>query len=159
MTKDLEDTLAELGPEYRAVVARLRTGIEAETATGTTAPAFLAGCRSRRVAMLSAATLLVAIGIAAIMGRGTGETPSGGMQPPTVIGRVPLENEYRLAHDGGDAAARELVRTQNADGSWKTLFLTKQNAKALRKRSEPEARLAYRKAVRNLRLSGVPLDS
>ena len=63
--------------------------------------------------------------------------------------------EYRLAFVRNDEAVKELIRTQNADGSWRNDFLTRQNATALKSASGPEARIAYKKALRNLRYKGL----
>ena len=49
----------------------------------------------------------------------------------------------------------EMIATQNPDGSWKNDFLTRRNAAALRICSDPAAQIAYKKAVRNLRLRGI----
>ena len=49
----------------------------------------------------------------------------------------------------------EMIATQNPDGSWKNDFLTRRNAAALRICSDPAAQIAYKKAMRNLRLRGI----
>ena len=49
----------------------------------------------------------------------------------------------------------EMIATQNSDGSWKSDFLTRRNAAALKLSSDPAARIAYKKAARNLRLRGI----
>ena len=62
MNRDLEETLKELGPEYRTVVARLRTG---------------AGDRADRTGRarewLVAATLVLIAGLAAVFVRSDGQ--------------------------------------------------------------------------------------
>ena len=49
----------------------------------------------------------------------------------------------------------EMIATQNPDGSWKNDFLTRRNAAALKACGDPAARIAYKKAARNLRLRGI----
>ena len=49
----------------------------------------------------------------------------------------------------------EMIVTQNPDGSWKNDFLTRRNAAALKVCGDPAAQIAYKKAVRNLRLRGI----
>ena len=73
MNGDLERTLEELGPEYRAVVARLRSSREVEPGRfglKGLAPG-LAGSSSRatwrRAGYLVAASLLVALGLSIFM--------------------------------------------------------------------------------------------
>ena len=47
------------------------------------------------------------------------------------------------------------IRTQNADGSWCNDFLTRRNAEALARCPDAGARVAYKKAMRNLRVRGL----
>jgi hypothetical protein len=63
--------------------------------------------------------------------------------------------EYQLAVVRDDRAVQEMIRTQRADGGWGSDFLTRQNAAALRLCAGEDARLAYRRAARNLRLRGL----
>ena len=53
------------------------------------------------------------------------------------------------------ASVPEMIATQNADGSWKSDFLTRRNAAALKGCGDPAAQIAYKKAMRNLRSRGV----
>ena len=76
--------------------------------------------------------------------------PSRQSAPMSALGA-----EYRLALAADGASIREMIRTQNADGSWKTDYLTKRNAAALKGSEIAEARVAYKKAMRNLRIRGV----
>ncbi|MBR2938388.1 MAG: hypothetical protein IKC15_00835, partial [Kiritimatiellae bacterium] len=62
---------------------------------------------------------------------------------------------FRLASIGDAAAVAEILRTQNADGSWQTDFLTRQNARLLASVDSPAASLARRRALRNLRVRGL----
>ena len=133
MNRDLEEQLDEMGPEYRAVVARLRAAREAqgnrEQGTGNRG-------------WLIAASLLVILGLSAVFIQSNNRTIEQSNNSP--FG----PSEYR-------ASIPEMIATQNPDGSWKNDFLTRRNAAALKACSDPAARIAYRKAVRNLRLRGI----
>jgi len=48
-----------------------------------------------------------------------------------------------------------MIASQNADGSWQNDFLTRRNAAVLAKCDGMEARVAYKKAMRNLRAKGI----
>ena len=125
MNEDLEKTLDEMGAEYRAVVARLRNALEA----GET--------RRRRQILpyLAAASLLAALCLSALL------------QPPSAAVRPRYgAREYHMS-------VGEMVATQNPDGSWQNDFLTRRNAAALR--NCPDARVAYKKAVRYLAAKGL----
>ncbi len=61
MNADLEKTMAELGPEYRDVVARLRSAREIEPKGTTDSRRPTAGVFLRRVGYLVAASLFAAI--------------------------------------------------------------------------------------------------
>lgn len=139
MTEDLADTLRELGPGYREVANRL---FAARKTPGRIRRAFAPTGRR----WLAAASLAAAAGFAALFA----PAPSGGRAPNGAFGR-----EYRLALVADEASIDEIIRTQNADGSWKNDFLTKRNATALRSCATADARIAYKKAMRNLRLRGV----
>lgn len=136
MTEDLADTLRELGPGYREVADRLFAARE-------TPGRIRRLCASHRPCWLAAASLVAVAGFAALFTL----APSGGGASSGSFGR-----EYRLALVADDESLREIIRTQNADGSWKTAFLTKRNAAALRGMETEEARVAYKKAMRNLRI-------
>ena len=138
MTKDLEETLAGMGPAYRAVVDRLINGAEAAPRPGRRALAFPPRRQAFSRLPLRAAALLILLG----------------------LGLVFLRREFRPAAAPTPGAARELVaeemiRTQNADGSWQNDFLTRRNAAALAHSELVEARVAYKKAMRNLRVRGL----
>ena len=132
MSRDLEGQLGEMGPEYRAVVARLRAGREAPTgATRAT---------GEKSSWLIAASFLVVIALAVpSLSRLSRPSRPSSRHPP---------REYR-------ASVGEMIATQNPDGSWKNDFLTRRNAAALKACGDPAAQVAYRKAVRNLRLRGI----
>ena len=129
MSRDLERQLDEMGPEYRAVVARLRAGREVTTRAAR-------GTRG----WLVAASLLVAFALA---------VPSlSRLSCPSCLSSHPPPREYR-------AGISEMIATQNCDGSWQNDFLTRRNAAALKDCNSLAARIAYKKAVRNLRLRGI----
>ena len=145
MNGDLEHQLVEMGPEFRRVVERLRAGRE------VTPSRYLAGVvplvrRARCQRFLLAASVVFAIAFAALF---------LSFDRPMQSGEETVFNEYRLASLRSEAAMREIIRTQNADGSWKNDFLTRQNAEALRLCNGKDARIAYKKAMRSLRLRGI----
>lgn len=132
MNRDLEETLKELGPEYRMVVARLRGAQETATReTGTT--------RGTRDWLIAASLLIVvALSVPCFSRLSRPLCPSSRLPP----------REFRATVD-------EMIATQNPDGGWKNDFLTRRNAAALKLCGDPAARIAYKKAVRNLRAHGV----
>ena len=140
MTHDLENTLRELGPGYREVADRLFAARE------TPGRFFRWHAPEILPRLLAAASLAVVAGFAAVFAL----SPSRHAPPSAASGE-----EYRLALAADVASLREIIRTQNADGSWKTDFLTKRNAAALKGSEIAEARVAYKKAMRNLRMRGV----
>ena len=131
MSRDLDEQLDEMGPEYRAVVARLRMAQSAgkgEEGTGNRG-------------WLVAASLLILVGLGV-----------------TFLGRQDFRLEtkdVRFAPREYRASVPEMIATQNPDGSWKNDFLTRRNAAALRASSDPAAQIAYKKAMRNLRTRGI----
>lgn len=148
MTKDLEETLRELGAEYRPVVERLR---------GAYAPAGRAhGDGAGREASFApwGAALLAAAAVVALLG--VGAFFRGG-EPAKVytVRATDAAHEYMLAVVRDDAAVKEMIRTQRPDGGWGSDFLTRQNAAALRLCQGEAAQLAYRRAMRNLRIRGL----
>ena len=139
MNRDLEETLNELGPDYRAVVARLRAGREAASGSRSSGDSR----SSSRAAYLVAASLLVLIGLTVVhLSQSQSQTTNHKPQTPS------CPREYR-------ATVAEMIATQNPDGSWQNDFLTRRNAAALKVCGDPAARIAYKKAMRNLRARGV----
>ena len=143
MSRDLEEQLDEMGPAYRAVVARLRAGREAEpggrgarSSSGTRDSSF------SRQAYLVAASLLVAVALGVFFSQSVNPPISQSVNSP----RAP--REYGMS-------VPEMLATQNPDGSWQNDFLTRRNAEALRLCAGEEARIAYKKAMRNLRARGL----
>ena len=139
MTEDLAGTLRELGPGYREVADRLYAAREMPSR-------FRGMVFADRTRWLVAASFVALAGFAVMFA-----IPNSRCKAPAVaVGR-----EYRLALASDDASICEIIRTQNADGSWKNDFLTKRNAAALKGCETMAARVAYKKAMRNLRLRGV----
>ena len=147
MTEDLANTLRELGSGYREVADRLFAARETPGRVRSPArgdrPRWLVGDRPR---WLAAAAVAVVAGFVAVFAL----APSRKAAPTAAFG-----GEYRLALEADGAAIREIIRTQNADGSWKNDFLTKRNAAVLKGCDVAGARVAYKKAMRNLRIRGV----
>ena len=132
MSRDLEEQLDEMGPEYRAVVMRLRAAREAQGI----------GDRGSGIGgWLVAASLLVILGLGVFF-------PTS--QPLNLSTSQPAygAHEYQMG-------VAEMIATQNPDGSWKNDFLTRRNAAALKVCGDPAAQIAYKKALRNLRSRGV----
>ena len=139
MNRDLEETLNELGPDYRAVVARLRAGREAASGSRSSGDSR----SSSRTAYLVAASLLVLIGLTVVhLSQSQSQTTNHKPQTPS------CPREYR-------ATVAEMIATQNPDGSWQNDFLTRRNAAALKDSDNLAAQIAYKKAMRNLRARGV----
>lgn len=137
MSKDLDATVAALGADYRAVVDRLKAAQEI-TPKGRVSPF--------RIVRLSgpcrlAASLLFLAGLCVVFVP-RAQSPSR----PTESVRPP--REYVLT-------VQEMIATQKPDGSWQNDFLTRRNAEALKHCGTPSARIAYKKAMRNLRSRGV----
>lgn len=139
MNRDLEETLNELGPDYCAVVARLRAGREAASGSRSSGDSR----SSSRAAYLVAASLLVLIGLTVVhLSQSQSQTTNHKPQTPS------CPREYR-------ATVAEMIATQNPDGSWQNDFLTRRNAAALKDSDNLAAQIAYKKAMRNLRARGV----
>ena len=132
MNRDLEEQLDGMGPEYRAVVARLRAAREAQ------------GKRKEgrgKSGWLVAASLLIVLGLGIFFSTS---------QPLNFSTSQPSYGAHEYQMD-----VAEMIATQNPDGSWKNDFLTRRNAAALKTCIDPAAQVAYKKAVRNLRVRGV----
>ena len=135
MNRDLDEQLDEMGPEYRAVVARLRAAREAKDFS-------VFRLRSEVLRpVLAAASLLALVGLGVFFSTSQ-PLNSSTSQPPRGA------HEYQMG-------VAEMIATQNPDGSWKNDFLTRRNAAALSHCGDPAARVAYRKAMRNLRVRGI----
>ncbi len=154
MSRDLEEQLNELGPEYREVVSRLRAAyrpLEVERPAGAAHPARIVGWSA---AYLVAASLLVLVGLVAIF-RAKGPRAVEAAAPVYTVRVTDAASAYRLAEIRNDAAVKEMIRTQNPDGSWRNDFLTRRNAAALANCRDADACIAYKKAMRNLRSRGL----
>jgi len=138
MTKDLEETLSELGAGYREVVERLRACEVAPRAPSRgrwrrlAPPAYLAAA-SVAAALLGSAWLF-----SARRGPAQGDA----------------RRAYTAAYERDGAALAAMLASQRADGSWANDFLTLQNAAALRAAGGKPS-VAYKKAVRYLRSRGL----
>ena len=130
MNADLESEMRE-NPELRAVVDRLRA---ARTVEGVRKPATGAAA-APRWGMPLAASLALALAFAIWLARRETASAFGA-------------REYRLSPD-------EMIASQRADGSWQNDFLTRRNAEILGACDTPAARVAYKKAMRNLRIRGI----
>lgn len=146
MTKDLEETLAELGPGYDGLVNALKQARAVgrrESARRIAAKRLL----MRRVAYLVAASLAIALAFVSLV---VAPLPRAGVQHAS---RHAVPAIYTAAYAGEDSA-EALVRSQSPDGSWNgSDFVTRQNAAALR--GVASASVAYRKALRYLRSRGL----
>ena len=139
MTNDLEKTLRELPAGCRDVVARLRASAEVS-------PRVVAVGRWRPVPLATAAALAAALlGVAAFFASDRASETRQLKGP----------REYVLSAQPSADAALEIVRLQKPDGSWQNDFLTRRNAEALKTCPDARAQLAYRKAMRNLRVRGL----
>ena len=149
MSKDLEEQLDEMGPEYRAVVMRL---CRAETAPPQEGKKVSGGGsvslpHGRRWLVAASLILLVGLGVFFQTSR-TSRTSRTFRTSRTSRTSSRGAHEYQMD-------VPEMIATQNPDGSWKNDFLTRRNAAALKLCSDPAAQIAYKKAARNLRLRGV----
>ena len=133
MSRDLEKQLDEMGPEYRAVVVRLREAREATQGIGDQG----SGIRG----WLVAASLILLIGLGIFFSTS---------QPLNLSTSQPAYGAHEYQMD-----VSEMIATQNPDGSWKSDFLTRRNAAALKVCGDPAAQVAYKKAMRNLRSRGI----
>ena len=144
MNRDLEETLNELGPGYRTVVARLKgargAGEDFRHETRDGRRGFLSKV-FRLKSYLTAASLLVILGLGVFF---------SASQPLNLSPSQPAygAHEYQMG-------IPEMIATQNPDGSWQNDFLTRRNAASLKSCGDPAAQVAYKKAVRNLRVRGV----
>ena len=143
MSRDLEEQLDEMGPEYRAVVARLKDSATAEDLRLKTRDG-RRGFASKVLGLKSylvAASLLILVGVGVVFLRRQDlrhETEDMSFAP----------REYR-------ASIPEMIATQNPDGSWKNDFLTRRNAAKLKGCDTQAARIAYKKAARYLNAKGL----
>lgn len=145
MNADLEETLDELGPDYRALVTHMTAAFDASDAVDEHAQEMRVHLLAWRPFALVAASLLVLLG-------GIGVLISRAVREPAAT--VP-RSAYVLAYSRDAATVEAIVRSQRADGSWDNDFITQQNAAALRASTGAASRVAYRRAVRYLRSKGL----
>jgi len=159
MTKDLEETLAELGPGYREVVDRVVGAyrpIEAKGEQRSSCPSAVQPSTSdlqpsgkrgtlagKSAAYLVAASLLVLLGLGVFF------------REPAVRDTSELRTVYTAAYAPNETALASIVASQRPDGSWANDFLTRQNAAALRHAQDAAMHVAYKKAVRYLKSRGL----
>ena len=154
MSRDLEETLDELGPGYRAVVDRLKGAYEprcreVRLPAAPPRPSF-GRVTGWGVGYLVAASLLVFVALGVLF-----RSPRPAESRLYTVGVAPSVSAYTLAYVSDAQAIGAIVATQRPDGSWANDFVTRQNAAALRGESGPSARVAYKKAVRYLRSRGL----
>jgi hypothetical protein len=146
MTKDLEQTLNELGPEFTPFARRVKAAYEPMervnfAALTTPHPGRATGWS---VGYLVAASLFIFLGLGVYF-----------QARPTHVSKSSSRIIYTVAYAPTEDALASIVNSQRADGSWENDFLTQQNAAALRSATGQEERIAYKKAVRYLRTRGL----
>lgn len=149
MNKDLDRQLDEMGIEYRILVNKMLDAYRQPEMPATTVAVKRCPRWLQRVSWLVAASVVFALAVSAVMRANVGAEVGGD------VGRTVAPREYLLAHLRDSCSLDEIIRTQNPDGSWDTDFLTRQNASALKLANGEAARIAYKKAMRNLRNRGV----
>ena len=147
MNTDLEETLRDLGPGYREMVARMRRCCTFEPCT------VVPGKRRKalefpRWGYAVAAAFALAFAVSAVF-----TAPHSHSAPDARNAAAAPASPYTLAYGASEMEMQEIVRTQRPDGSWENDFLTRQNAAALR--GVAGASVAYRKALRYLRSRGL----
>ena len=159
MSRDLERQLEEMGPAYRTVVARLRAAREVEpggqrTKDSRQRPLSAVFCP---LSYLVAASLLVLLGLGVFFLQSNNHPITQSNNSPSLytVRVTDAQTEYTLAELRGDELVKEIIRTQNPDGSWKDDALTRRNVEVLRTCRSDEAQAAYRKAIDNLRARGL----
>lgn len=149
MNKDLDRQLDEMGIEYRILVNKMLDAYRQPEMPATTVAVKRCPRWLQRVSWLVAASVVFALAVSALMRANVGAEAGGD------DGRTAVPREYLLAHLRDSCSLDEIIRTQKPDGSWDTDFLTRQNASALKSANGEAARIAYKKAMRNLRNRGV----
>ena len=157
MNADLEATLNELGPACRAVVGRLRAAatVAPRTHVRTLPHGGVAAVRrdGRGVAPRRRAVWLPRAGYLAAASLFAAIALSIFLQPSAPAAIPASARVYTIAYAPTEAALREIVASQRADGSWGSDFLTRQNAAALR--GVAAVRVPYLRAVRYLKSRGL----
>lgn len=148
MTKDLEQTLNELGPDFTPFARRVKAAYQPLDRVNFAALKTPHPGRATTwsVGYLVAASILVFIGLGVIF------------QAHHVQNQISSSSSriiYTVAYAPTEEALASIVHSQRADGSWENDFLTQQNAAVLRSSTRMEERIAYKKAVRYLRTRGL----
>ncbi len=140
MNRDLEKQLDEMGGDYHAVVNRLRAAQERALSREIIFPSRQSRFWNRRAPYLLVASVILVLALAF----------SSLLPPPSSLPTHPSygAREYHLTVD-------EIVATQHPDGGWQNDFLTRRNAELLAHCENQAARIAYKKAIRNLRAKGI----
>ena len=149
MSADLEETLAELGPDYRKVVDRLRAPFAGDEGRVDAAHEARG---ARRIGFLGPVATLLAASLAVAFAWPFLSAPAAAVAPGEPVCATGVAR-YTLALAPSAASVDEIVRTQSADGSWGNDFLPRQNAAALR--NVASAHVAYCRALRYLRSKGL----
>ena len=121
MTKDLEETLREMGAEYRPVVERLRSAYVPYRRSPAAWPRLRRSVAPWGVALLSAAVLLVFLGLGALFRGGDRGVDSAKVY---TVRASDAAHEYMLAVVRDDAAVQEMIRTQRPFSNFRTTFST-----------------------------------
>lgn len=147
MSADLDDTLNELGEDYRVLVEKLRSSSASKRVRRRRV------FSSRQIKTIAAVLFAsVAIGVSVFVksGKEMSTRRGGGSIAASTVPSNPYARLLCIAHK---QIVSEIIRTQNSDGSWQSDYLTRQNAAALR--LSGECGVSYRKAVRYLRQKGL----
>ena len=145
MNSDLKAQLEEMGPDFRSVVARLRAARSVEPGSA----GIIGGHRGpTAVWLVWKPRHLVAASVLVLLGLGVFFAVSQPRDLPTAQTLPRGAHEYHMG-------ISEMIATQNADGSWQNDFLTRRNAELLKSCGDSAAQIAYKKAVRNLRVRGI----
>ena len=156
MTEDLKATLEELGPGYRAVVARLRAPFEERSvrdASLITHHSSFFASTATFPRWLVAASFAAAIGFAVVFLRNV--TATNYPSSRWALDSPSAPAVYTAAYASDEFALQAILDSQRRDGSWSNDFLTRQNAAALRRAHDDASRVAYKRAVRYLRTKGL----
>lgn len=137
MSRDLDNTIEELGPEYRAVVKRLRAPFSPRPSLGVGR-------------YLVAASAFLVLGLS--VWRYNAIDPDSSSDSASAVSAPRV---YTVAYASDEFALKAILDSQRNDGSWSNDYVTMQNAAALRRANDELSRIAYKRAVRYLRTKGL----